>query len=178
MDDKLLEMYLQYASTAESVAVLFVKKYLDQAKGHWVDILEYERYEMSEDDLHFRYVICGLYKRNIRPAYPPKSDFMRNAKFDERTYYLHVRAITWETAHRDIAQQKSQERSFEKYKITGVSYDKNRGNMSYFRDDAPLEVKALEKNITDRRNPVWDYASNYINKPEFIYKIKSIERLD
>jgi hypothetical protein len=50
--------------------------------------------------------------------------------------------------------------------------------MPYFRDDAPLEVKTLENNITDRRNPVWDYASNYINKPEIIYNIKSIERLD
>jgi hypothetical protein len=32
-----------------------------------------------------------------------------------------------------------------KFKITGVGYDKNRGNKNYFRDDAPPEIAALAK---------------------------------
>ena len=45
MDDKLLKKYLEYAKTEEALAVLFVKKHLAQAKGHWVDIVHYQRYE-------------------------------------------------------------------------------------------------------------------------------------
>ena len=61
MDDKLLEKYLEYASTEEAFAVLFVKKYLAQAKGHWIEIIDSKRYEMSQDYLHFRFLsrICG-----------------------------------------------------------------------------------------------------------------------
>ena len=59
MDGKLLKKYLEYANTEESFAVLFVKKHLAQAKGHWVDIVDNRRYEMSSDKLHFRFVISS-----------------------------------------------------------------------------------------------------------------------
>ena len=102
MNDKLLKKYLEYASTDEAFAVLFVKKHLVQVKGHWVDVVACRRYEMSADNLHFRFVIGGLYKRKIQPQYPPKSAYTVDGKFDERGYYLMTRAITWETAHKDI----------------------------------------------------------------------------
>jgi len=174
MDDKLLEKYLQYANTEESFAVLFVKKHLAQAKGHWVDIVNYRRYEKSSDNLHFRFVVGGLYKRKIKPQYPSKSAYTINGRFDERRYYLMVRAITWETAHKDIEQQKSKNIASRKFKITGVSYDKNRGNKNFFRKDAPPEIKALANNLNDRTNPLWDVALQYANKPEFVYEIKKI----
>lgn len=175
MDDKLLRKYLEYANTEEAFAVLFVKKHLAQAKGHWVDIVECRRYEMSEDNLHFRFVVGGLYKRKIQPQYPPKSAYTVDGKFDDRAYYLMTRAITWETAHKDIEQQKSNNVAAVRFKITGVSYDKNRDNKDYFRDDAPPEIKALAKNLYDRTNPLWDKAMRYINEPEFVYKIKQID---
>ena len=53
-----------------------------------------------------------------------------------------TRAITWETAHKDIEQQKSKRVEESNFRITGVSYDKNRNNKNYFRDDAPPEIKA------------------------------------
>ena len=132
MDDKLLKKYLEYASTEEAFAVLFVKKHLAQAKGHWVDIVDCRRYEMSSDNLHFRFVIGGLYKRKIQPQYPSKAAYTIDGEFDERGYYLMIRAITWETAHKDIEQQKSKNVAPSKFKITGVSYDKNRGNRELF----------------------------------------------
>jgi hypothetical protein len=58
--------------------------------------------------------------------------------------------------------------------ITGVSYDKNRDNKNFFRDDAPPEIKALTKNLYDRTNKLWDKAMLYVNKPEFVYKIKQV----
>ncbi|MCQ8130555.1 hypothetical protein [Methylomonas rivi] len=175
MDENLLKKYLEYANTEEALAVLFVKKHLIKAKGHWVDIVDYDRYEMSDlDDLHFRFVEGGLYKRKIQPRYPSKSAYTINGKFNEREYYLMARAITWETAHTDIEQQKSKNMAATRFKITGVSYDKNRNNKNYFRDDAPPEIKALAKNLNDRTNPLWDKAEQYFNEPEFVYKIKQV----
>lgn len=174
MDDKLLKKYLEYASTDEAFAVLFVKKNLAQAEGHWVDIDDCQRYEMSSDNLHFRFVVGGLYKRKIQPQYPSKSTFTIDGKFDERGYYLMIRAITWETAHKDIEQQKSKKVAASKFKITGVSYDRNRDNKNYFRDDAPPEIKALANNLYDRTNPLWGKAMQYVSEPDFVYKIKQV----
>lgn len=174
MDEKLLKKYLEYANTEKALAVLFVKKHLIKAKGHWVDIVDCRRYEMSSDNLHFRFVVGGRYKRKIQPQYPSKSAYTLDGKLDERGYYFMIRAITWETAHKDIEQQKSKKVAASQFKITGVSYDKNRRNKDYFRDDAPPEIKALAKDLYDRTNPLWDKAMQYVNKPEFVYEIKQV----
>lgn len=153
--------------------MLFVKKYLKQSKGKWIDIIDYQKYEMSHDNLHFRFVTGGLYEKNIHPKYPPKSLFTTNGKLNENEYYLTVRALTWEAAHKDIELQKLKRVRHLKFEIKGVSYNKNKSK-DFFRNDAPVEIKALAENLSDRTNPLWDKAINYINEPEFIYKIRKI----
>ncbi len=175
MNEKLLKKFLEYANTDEAFAVLFVKKNLSQAEGHWVDIADCQRYEMSSDNLHFRFVIGGLYQRNIKPQYPPKSAYTFDGKFDEQGYYLMARAITWETAHKDIERQKSKGVACRKFKITGVSYDKNRNNKDFFREDAPPEIRALAENLNDRTSPLWDKAMQYAIEQEFFYEIRRIQ---
>lgn len=172
MDARLLARYRAYASTEEALAVLFVKKHLAQAKGHWVDVVDFRRYEMSPDEMHFRFVRGGLFKRMLDPKYPPKSAYSVNGKFDERGYTLVTRAITWETAHKDIEQQKLAKVRPLRFEITGVSYDRNRDNKDFFRDDAPPEIKALANNLNDRTDPLWDKAHQYANLPEFVYEIR------
>ncbi len=172
MDNRLLKRYREYASTEESFAVLFVKTHLDQAQGQWVDIVDFRRYEMSPDNLHFRFVVGGLYERKLRPQYPPKSAYTVDGRFDERGYYLMTRAITWETAHTDIEQQKSIKVQPRRFEVTGVSYDRSRDNESYFRDEAPPEIKALANNLHDRTDPLWDKAMQYVNAPQFVYEIR------
>lgn len=172
MDDRLLKRYREYASTEEAFAVLFVKQHLVQAKGHWIDVVNFRRYEMSPENTHFRFVVGGLYKRKIRPKYPPRSAYTMNGKFDERGYYLMTRAITWETAHADIEQQKAKKIQSLKFEVTGVSYDRNRDNKNFFRDDAPPEIKDLANNLQDRTDPLWDTAMQYINGPEFVYEVR------
>jgi hypothetical protein len=61
-----------------------------------------------------------------------------------------------------------------KFKITGISYDKNGSNKDFSREDAPPEIKALANNLYDRTNPLWDKALQYVNKPEFVYEIKKV----
>lgn len=172
MDHRLLQRYREYASSEEAFAVLLVKKHLAQAKGHWVDVVNCRRYELSPDNMHFRFVVGGLFKRKIQPDYPLRSAYTINGKLDERAYYLMARAITWETAHTDIEQQKAKRVTPLKFEIEGVSYDKNKSSTGYFRDDAPPEIKALADNLYDRTNPLWDNALHYINAPEFVYEIR------
>ncbi|OHE02884.1 MAG: hypothetical protein A2W82_10210 [Sulfurimonas sp. RIFCSPLOWO2_12_36_12] len=83
MDEQLLKKYLEYTKSEEGFAVLFVKKHLPQAKGHWVDITDRQCYNNSPDNLHFRYVAGGLYKRKIQPKYPLVTDYTFNGKFDK-----------------------------------------------------------------------------------------------
>ena len=175
MDNDLLKKCREYANSDEACAVLFVKQNLSQSEGHWVDIINCQRYEMSDDKLHFRLVVGAIYQRKIKPKYPPKTEYFTHGKFDDRRYYFAVRAITWATAHEDIKQQKLAGVVAKKFRITGVSYDKNKDNKGYFRSDAPPEIKALANNLLDKTNPLWDRAMGYINEPEFVYKIKSIE---
>ena len=172
MDERLLRRYREYASSEKAFAVLLVKKHLPQAKGHWVDVVNCRRCEMSSDSMHFQFVVGGLFKRKIQPKYPPRSDYTSNGKFDERAYYLMTRAITWEAAHTDIEQQKAKRIAPLEFEVRGVSYDKNRDSTGYFRDDAPPEIRALADNLLDRTNPLWDSAMQYINAPEFVYEVR------
>ena len=172
MDEKLLRRYREYARTEEAFAVLLVKKNLAQSKGHWVDIVNCRRYDMSSDPMHFRFVIGGLFKKKIQPKYPPRSDYTLNGEFDERAYYLMTRAITWEAAHTDIEQQKEKRIKPINFELQGISYDKNAGNTDFFRNDAPPEIKTLASNLQDRTNPLWDRALQYVNAPEFVYKVR------
>lgn len=172
MDEKILKRYREYASTEEAFAVLLVKKHLAQSKGHWVDVVNCRRYELSPDRMHFRFVVGGLFKRNIHPTYPQRSVYTKNGVFDERAYYLMTRAITWEAAHTDIEEQKSRRVAPLKFEIKGLRYDKNAGSTEFFRSDAPPEIKALAANLRDRTNPLWDGALQYANAPEFVYEVR------
>ena len=174
MNEKLLKKYLNYANTDEAFAVIFVKKNLEQTKGYWIDIVDYERYEMSSNNLHFKFATGHLYKRKIQPKYPPKTEYTTNGTFDENRYLLMVRAITWEIAHKDIEQQKVNKIPSRKFHIDGVSYDKNRGNTNFFRKNTPPEIKALANNLNNRTDPLWDIALQYTNEPEFVYKIRKV----
>ncbi len=102
MKKGLINKYQNYAATEEAFAVLFVRNNLRKALGHWVDITDSKQYEMSDDKLHFRYVRGGLFRRKIDPMYPKKSMFTVDGVFNEKAYILAVRAITWETAKKDI----------------------------------------------------------------------------
>lgn len=175
MKDQLLNKYLEYATTDEAKAVLFVKKYLNQSINHWIDIVYCDHYSQSDDDLHFRIVDCVLYVRKLNPQYVPKNDFIIDGKFDEHKYYIVNRAITWETAHRDIEDQKGKGVIGDKYKINGVRYNKNRGKYrsqppwlnpdSPFYGDSPSSFRWRERRI-------------YEYEPEWVYEIKSVKKVD
>jgi hypothetical protein len=173
MDKLLVKKYLQYASSDDAFAVLFVKKYLENTKAKWVEILDIEnhRYYYIEN-LEFKSVQCALYDRKLKPVYPNNSEFKT-----QKDYEMACRAITWETANRDISNQRINKVKPIKYLIQGVKYNSTKGN-DYFIDTAPSEIKDLAKDLNDRTNPLWDKALQYARKPNYVFTIKQIQRID
>lgn len=172
MDKDLIAKYIKYANSVESYAVLFVKKYLSNSEGKWVDILDYEDHRYYyENYLEFKSVECALYDRKLKPVYPPKKNFK-----SDLDYELACRAITWETANKDIDIQKNKNVKVTVYLIEGVKYNSTRGK-DYFVDNAPPEIKKLANNINDRTDPLWDKALQYARKPNYVFKIKQIKKL-
>lgn len=174
---KLLKKYIEYASSNEALAVLFVKQELKKSVGHWVDIVDFESYhDISYKNLEFKFVICSLYKRTIKPKYPPKSEFKVNGKFDEENYYRSIRAITWGTAQEDIQQQKRKSIKATKYEIRGVKYNRNRGKFIKRPPwlDSPVwkDVDIYSLRGADRY-----YVQQFLAPADWHYEIKYIKRL-
>ncbi|MBD5129930.1 MAG: hypothetical protein HDT43_08405 [Ruminococcaceae bacterium] len=169
-----LEDYLSYDISEEALAILFVRKYLNQAnKNVWVDILSYElptHYDAF--NLEFEQVKCELFPKKTKPKYPPKSQFSCDAD-----YRYVCRAITWETAHEDIRSYRNKGYKGKKYVIDGVRFHLKINSRNYFVDEAPPEIKALAKNVNDRTDPLWDKAVEYIRYP-WVFRIKGIKRDD
>ncbi|WP_205747408.1 hypothetical protein [Desulfopila sp. IMCC35006] len=177
LSEEKLKEYLKYASTDEARAVLFVKKQIKESAGHWIDIIDCVSYQNDNpNDLEFKLVICGHYKRILKPKYPPKSNFIFNGKLNEKEYYLSVRAITWETAHKDISQQKSKGIKGVMFEIKGVKYNKNRGK---FIKDPPWLNSPAWKNVDihSLRGADRSYVQQFLAPPDWRYEIKSIRKL-
>ncbi len=177
MKDTLTEKYKKYANSEESYAVLFVKKYLKAAANKWIDIIDWEvgRYN-DVKALEFQEVTCELFEKKIIPQYPSKNSFAY-----ERDYILTCRAITWETAHRDIDEQRLKNITGPIYSLRGIRIRiKNPQHTGeFFVPNAPDEIKALAKNLNDRTDPLWDIAVKYISHDEkyfYEYKLVDVKR--
>jgi len=174
----LIEKYKEYCTTAESFAVLFVKKYLRAAEGKWIDILDFEIGRYNEiENLEFEYVTCELFQKELKPEYPPRKIFAT-----EKDYILACRAVTWETAHEDIDAQRQKNIHGVKYALRGKKVAVKNENYTgeYFVKDAPEEIKTLAKNLNDTTDPLWDIAFKYVNHEEeyfYEYKLVSVKRL-
>lgn len=180
MDKNLIE---KYANSDEALAILFVKKHLKVADNKkWIYILEYYRpndfdsYDEEQEficnenpRLVFTKVICELFGRKKKPNYPPQNGM------DEEKYKELCRAICWETANKDISDQRKIGVKGPVFEIKG--YLKKIKHNNYFVKNAPPEIKTLEKNLNDMTNPLWDKASEYIQPDEYKFKITSVNYL-
>lgn len=177
LSEEKLKEYLKYASTDEARAVLFVKKQLKESAGHWIDVIDFVSYQNhNPNDLEFKIVVCGLYKRIMKPKYPPKSNFTFNGKLNEKEYYLSVRAITWETAHKDVSQQKSKGTKGVIFEIKGVKYNKNKGK--FIKDPPWLNSPVWQDvDIYSLRGTDRSYVQQFLAPPDWRYEIKSIRKL-
>ena len=169
MEKSLIDKYLEYASTDEAYAILFVKKNLNASLNKWVDILSHDNaWGFEHHRLEFKNVTCELFERKLQPQYPKKTDFST-----QEAYEIACRAITWNIAHEDIERQRTKGINGRRYQIAGRLVKRT----SIFVDDAPEEIKALEKNLNDRTSPLWDSAFNYMRDSEYDCEIKYVKRI-
>jgi len=177
LTDERFRKYLEYASTDEARAVLFVKKNLKKASGRWIDIINCTPYNSHNiNDLEFKLVVCGLFVKKIKPKYPLKENFISNGKFKEKEYYLAVRAITWETAHADISEQKSKGIVGDNFEIKGVKFNKNRGK--FIKRPPWLDNPAWKDvDIYSLRGADRSYVQQFLAHDDWCYEIKSIRKI-
>jgi hypothetical protein len=177
---QLVNKYTKYAKTDEGMAVLFVKKYLRKANSRmWVDIVGIEApkyYEIGY--MQFKTVVCELFPRTAKPEYPPKSQYLTKEEYE-----LVCRAIDWETAKKDVKEQKKRGVRGQRYRIEGVIYVNKKDRPPIFLQSAPDKIKALSNDVNNQSSSLWEEAYQYINPDyleydEFQYKIKKIEQLN
>lgn len=115
MTESLIEKYKLYYSTDENYAISFVKKNLADAENKWIKILHFKVGDGNDiKKLEFENVVCEIFLKKILPVQPPKEYFS-----DPEDYILNCEAITWETAQRDIAEQKKRRIQGHKYSMIG-----------------------------------------------------------
>lgn len=90
----------EFAASEQAKAICAVKKHFLGADDYWIDIKKAVPDKYSEND--FIFIVFELFKKRVIPSYPP-----REPGESIRDHYLFCRAITWDTAKRDIENQKA-----------------------------------------------------------------------
>lgn len=169
--------YLDYKDSLEDYAVAFVKQYLPAARDNWIDILyahapAHEGYEYTK--LWFRRVICALFPKRL-----PQVALLRRDFESEEDYRLACKAVTWETARKDIELQREQGALGDEYTIDGMRQRVD--NPGYKVNDnvvGPLraDLTQLIHGAGAKTDPLWDVALNCMSYDDgYMFLIKDIK---
>jgi len=115
--------YKDYVHSNEALGVYIIRDVVKKinTKGYWIDIVKHDNDTPNDygkkysPDLH---IVCRLYPRKTKPIYPPKPT--TDDEYSLEFWQQEIDAITWQTAHEDIAFWKWQKKSG--YKKTAVCY--------------------------------------------------------
>lgn len=157
-------------SSQEARLVEMVRKNVLAARGNWVDILSYDEMKgRFAFDVEFKMLEFELFPKRLHPKLPKREIGQSKAAYSDV-----VRRIVWETAHKDINEQRAEgvvgKRYCLKARLVKPSAEE------FFVDDAPTEIKALAANLADRTDPLWDVALEYARKPRWAYSVKRVGR--
>lgn len=161
-DEVLKRKYREYAMTDEAAAVYFVRDVVNDinTRGKWIDVIFTDRYAVEFDEKPaFKKVIVELFDRKIKPQYP------KNAHQEL------IRAITWETSHRDIDEQKLKGIVGPQFEISGLFLNNDKKNFK----------NQIFENWLYKFNQFYKYDSKRMSKAVMIhrweYKIAGIKEL-
>ena len=150
--------YICYIESGESAAVYIVRDVVQSidTKGKWIDVLSLStnRKRRVMGRRNFNWIIVELFPRNLQPLYD-------ECDTDYNKY------LTWETAHKDIRNQRRVGYHGEKYLVLCDLYNKNH-NMNImdtveekweYRIQAvkrinSKQVKYIERNFCDLENKI------------------------
>lgn len=166
-DDKIvLEQYFNYLKSEEATIVFITKNLIDRlnTKKKWIDVVDFDTYGSKGDKIALNYMIVELFVRKIYPKYPKGADVKLK------------KAITWKTAHDDIANQRFSGVRGTKYLITCHLFNKNRGKkvtrlLSYWNE----EYGGFDYT---GRVPTTTISREFDKKPDWQYRITGIRKIN
>lgn len=158
--------YISYVEHGDSAAVFIVRDIVRtiDTTGTWIDVIETLGNKNEYGKWDFSSIEIELFPRKIKPNYSECSS-------DEDKKY-----ITWETANKDITQQRSNGYRGKKYIICLKLVNKNKGKTitrkriwnKKFHQYVPKDWMSSDCEVREEKVPI---------KPDWEYRIKSIERL-
>jgi hypothetical protein len=116
-DEEVLKQYFNYVTSEEATIVFIAKNLVNDlyTKKKWVDVVGFDCGVQKGKRFAFNYIVVELFEKKIYPKYPKDADSSLK------------RAITWQTAHNDIEQQRSKGIRGPMFLITCHLYNRNKG---------------------------------------------------
>lgn len=158
--------YISYVENGDSSAVFIIRDIVTQidTNNKWVDVIDKKGQKNKDSKWDFSEITVEIFPRKIKPFYP------EGASDEEKKY------ITWETANRDIGEQRKLGHRGPKYKVYPKLVNRNAG-----------KTKTVKKvwNKTFQRYVPWKWKNSSCEirevkvpeKPDWIYKIVSVKKL-
>jgi len=158
--------YISYVNNGESAAVFITRDIAANVPtaGKWIDVIEMDTKGRRDDRWDFNYFIVELFPRKTKPVYPPDA-------YDEEKKY-----ITWQTAHKDIADLRSRGYHGPRYKVVPKLVNRHKGK--YYTKTAAWN-KTFEQWVPDKWfNSSCEWREKKIPvKPKWEYEIVSLKKL-
>lgn len=162
--------YISYVESGESAAVFITRDIADEinTKGKWIDVIDLDTFD-KQGRKAFNYFIVELFDRKIRPVYPEKAD-------DDTKKY-----ITWQTAHKDINEQRSRGIRGPKYIVLSHLYNKNKGT---YRTIKAVWNKTFEQWVPEKwySTSSCEYRDKKVyvppHKDDWQYKVQAVQKVN
>lgn len=158
--------YISYLANGDSAAVFITRDVVKSinTKDKWIDVIELQGQKNWDCKWDFKRIVVEIFPRKIKPIYP------KNATLEMKKY------ITWETAQRDIREQRSKGIKGVQYKIIPKLINRNKGKYKEvdtlwdIRLEAWVECEWRDYpcEIRKRKMPL---------EPDWEYKILSVKKL-
>lgn len=157
--------YIAYLANGDSAAVFITRDIVKSinTNGKWIDVIESKGRKNFDGEWDFKKIIVEIFPRKIKPEYP------KYASLETKKY------ITWETAQRDIENQRAKGVEGDIYIIKPKLVDLNKGKFEMVDALWDLKLEAwvdceLEGYPCEKRkrpiplNPKWDYKILSVKK--------------
>lgn len=163
-NEEVLVQYFDYMKSEEATVVFIVKNLVADVdtKKKWIDVVNFDTYGTRGDKIAFNFMVVELFDRKLFPKYPKDAGISLK------------KAITWKTAHDDIAMQHSKGVKGIKFLITCKLFDENRGkketrllpywNEEYGGFDYTGRVKTTTIAKQFNLEPKWSYKITGVRK--------------
>ena len=178
------EEFIEYFNGYESASVFIVRELVKSinTRNKWVDVLSIIGYETSGGRWFLPEIRVEIFPRKIQPKYEP---YPKDATEAEKLRInIHNNYLTWETAHKDIDNQRAAGFIGKKFEICTKLVNKNSGKFkevhqkeiwnNYLNLWTPIQFRTPSCDENKIREIVTEQVPL---KPKWEYDILSVKRI-